>query len=260
MAGPKRSKARAKPANQIKRFEAPGVALGESSGIRAAIRAAQWNMPWQAQALLLPIFGDRFDPYMDWHRRHRAIFIHVPRTGGSSVSKALGLIQAHFPVARYLAFDRDLFHSAFKFAFVRNPWERLLSVHALTRANIDSEWELGRIWAKATLEGTSNFEEFVLSLEDPRRRRRVMRYPLFRPQLDWLRLPVSRRMPVDFVGRFERLEEDFNLIAKKIGIEAELPHISPSVHQYYRDEYSTRMRDIVSQVYGGTIAAFDYRF
>jgi hypothetical protein len=119
---------------------------------------------------------------------------------------------------------------------------------------------LGRIWARATLGNTKNFEEFVLMLENPTRRRIVMRYPLFRPQLDWLQLPVSRRMPVDFVGRFERLHEDFAIVAKKIGMEAELPHIAPSVHRNYREEYSTRMRNIVGDIYAGTVKAFDYRF
>ena len=68
------------------------------------------------------------------------------------------------------------------------------------------------------------------------------------------------RVIVDFVGRFERLAEDFAHVCRTIGVEAELPHVNPSRHADYRTYYSDHSRALVAEHFAEDIERFGYRF
>lgn len=248
--------------SQPKPARSTRLPIGEASGFRQRARELQWALPLQLQSVLLRVVGGRYNPYSEWNRRHRAIFVHVPRTGGTSISFALGAPKRHVPVSRYAAFDWAAFNDYFKFALVRNPWDRLLSAFSTLRGEPDktSRWIQGQLWARTHLSTYRDFESFVLTLEHARVRSRIMGYFHFRPQLDWLTLPYSTAMAVDFVGHFERLPEDFAVIARELGSDAELPVTNDSEHTPYRDAYSRRMRDIVDDLYAADIKQLGYTF
>ena len=71
-------------------------------------------------------------------------------------------------------------------------------------------------------------------------------------------------MPVDamdFVGRFENFKDDFNLVAKELGIgNPSLPHKNSSKHQIYREYYSEYTRSTVAYLYKPDIECFQYSF
>ena len=55
---------------------------------------------------------------------------------------------------------------------------------------------------------------------------------------------------IDFVGKMENLQVDFNIACSKIGIkEIELPHLNLSNKIDYREVYNTQSIDIVSKSY-----------
>ena len=68
--------------------------------------------------------------------KNRFIFIHIPRTGGSSIERALGHrdwwsihppskhLTTHIAKKIYAKYWKDYF----KFTFVRNPWDRMVSL------------------------------------------------------------------------------------------------------------------------------------
>lgn len=183
----------------------------------------------------------------------RCIFFHIPKTAGLSLNVALfgnhGLGHIDVQTARAL-FGERRFDSFYKFCFVRNPWDRLVSAyHYLHAGHPNSP-------IASEVAGCSSFTEFVLELlPSPK----VASEQHIRPQSAFV---VSRdgSLAVDFVGRFERLAEDFETIAGRLGIDARLERRNESSHHDYRRYYTDETRDAVARFYERDIALFGYRF
>lgn len=156
---------------------------------------------------------------------HNYVFIHIPKTGGTSIRDALDM----WPTSKHLTARewREMYPESsgqFSFAFVRNPWDRLISyVHSL-RVRVP--------WDQIDL----------------------------RPQVDFI-LNEDRNPMVDFVGRYETLAEDFATICDTIGIETPpLPHINRSEHNHYREYYDEATKQAIAEKYADDIALFGYSF
>src|SRR5258707_7699115 len=75
----------------------------------------------------------------------RCIFIHIPKTAGTSLSQALfGRHSRHIPYIEYEKGNPRKFRQYFKFTFVRNPWDRLVSTYFFLKqgglAPADPRW------------------------------------------------------------------------------------------------------------------------
>ncbi len=186
---------------------------------------------------------------------HKFIFIHINKTGGTSIEKIFvdsadqeDVNYKHQGVSFYKNKFPLEFAQYFKFAFVRNPWDWLVSRY---------------FWSKDHQELiTISFEEFVLRL--------ARKIPI-NSEVEWLdkalspqseRLILNRRkLSVDFVGKFETLQEDFDKICTHIGIDrVTLPHVNKTNHAHYSSYYDRRTRRLVAKIYRKDIALFKYKF
>ena len=68
----------------------------------------------------------------------------------------------------------------------------------------------------------------------------------------------NNELLVNFVGRYENLGTDFNLICSRIGISASLPKLNVSNYKPYQDYYTEKTRDLVRQAFEPDIKTFDY--
>lgn len=213
--------------------------------------------------------------------RHRTIFIHVPKTGGTSIEAVLGMhgdrgdvgvvpyadqvadrehlygrqLQ-HLTAERLRAEldDEAVFSSYFKFSVVRNPWDRLVSTCA---------WS-GRKWARGEMLERGEFDAFVrrthaafAACRDAPRPAPL--HPHVVPQVAYL-FDAAGRSCVDFIGRTESLARDWHVIRDRLGVDAELPTRMKSAHRPYREYYDAETRDLVAEIYARDIEAFGYRF
>lgn len=194
--------------------------------------------------------------YRGFSDEHKAIFIHIPKTAGISLKRTLG-VPEDVGHADYLAFHAaspEKCRSYFKFAFVRNPWDRLLSAYSFLQAGGIPKWDL--FWRVQLMSGVTSFEEFVLE----RLENAVVNNALhFRPQYSFIS-DASGNVKMDFVGRFETIEADFAQVAERLGIDPSLERLNESEHASYQAAYTPAMSEVVARLYARDIELFGYRF
>ena len=98
--------------------------------------------------------------YSGYPNQYKCIFIHIPKAAGTAVTQALfGPVSRHVPYFEYEKANPRKFKRYFKFAFVRNPWDRLVSTYFfLKRGGLN---EMDRQWAEKNLSVFDNFDSFV---------------------------------------------------------------------------------------------------
>lgn len=207
-------------------------------------------------------------------RRRRFIFIHTPRTGGQSIEHVLfpgytfsdredrehlhgwhvslgwlNHLTAEETIARG-GVDSELAGAFCMFAFVRNPWERLVSEYC---------WKFP--------DAEVSFRDFIFAVADGGNPRVVTRYRSrrayeqhVRPQSEYL-FCASGNLMVDELGRYERVEEDFRRICSQIGVgKVSLPYMNASRHAPYPDYYDAETRRVASRLYAEDLDNFAYVF
>lgn len=209
---------------------------------------------------------------------HKCIFVHIPKCGGTSVEIALsGARQDHrciriieplsFPflptadnlraVAQRAMLRRrtatnphnrvsvtaEQYESYFKFAFVRNPWSRAFSWYQSVLAH-----EIHLRNHKITRE--TSFREFL---------RRHAGKGVLKSQLFWLR-NLRGAIPLDFLGRFERITQDWNVVCAALGVNIPLPHHMKGKGLDYREYYDDESIRLVERLYREEIELFEYSF
>ena len=166
-----------------------------------------------------------------------------------SIEKALGFAEKqHFTAIESLQMiGAEKWEKVFKFSIVRNPWDKVVS-HYFHRIKTN-QTGLGdypinfKEWVKLTY-GEQNPKYY----DDPK---------YFMPQFDWLTDDKGEIM-VDFIGRFEKLENDFQLICKRIDVKADLPFENNSEHKEYQYYYDDETKEIVRRWFRKDIETFKY--
>lgn len=183
------------------------------------------------------------------------LFVHVPRTGGVSVARSLfgGLGGGHRTVRQLRRiYGPWRFPRLFRFAFVRDPYDRLVSAyHFLRGGGFDAE---DARWAQEVLAGYPSFAEFVLGWLTPETARSKLH---FVPQSRFLCAEEGGPLEVDFVGRFEFLAEDFQRVCERLGVERELQR-SNAARRPREVEWTPELRARVGEVYAEDFRLLGY--
>jgi chondroitin 4-sulfotransferase 11 len=198
------------------------------ASIKSPLKRYRWYYDvrfayWAQRNAIAP--ADRYPPEF---LERRAIFIHVPKTAGNAVALAMfGKwsidLGAHTPALHFRNTRPDFFRSAFKFTFVRHPVERFLSAYAFLRRGGMTAGD--RDWSAVFLKDCRGVGGFIDRLSDARYRRSVLRYQHFRPQ--WIMLcGPERDLLVDFVGKQERLQRDYDLVRRRLGFGRSLDRVN----------------------------------
>lgn len=208
--------------------------------------------------------------------RYKFLFIHTAKTGGTSVRDALGYykwtdpwrlpmflcsklsgVTGHrlgikFPrhakaIAAREMLPRELYDALFKFAFVRNPWDlQVSSYHHIRR-------ERPRL-----VEHLSSFDDFLRWKFSEARPYQFHVDTSIDVQSDYV-VDLHGEVIVDFIGRYETLNDDFHRACRKIGIKTpELPHRRRATDRDadYRHYYSDAMAEQVAGHFARDIELF----
>ena len=193
----------------------------------------------------------------------RFLFVHIPKTGGNSIQTVLreysedevlakkssqdGVerfavrnpkynLKKHSALAQYRdALGGEQFSKLFKFAVVRNPWDRMVSFYFTPGRQKEFN--------------ADEFEKLILETK---------------PAADYLRLTKGDVDPfanVDQIIRFENLEQDFRAVCARLQIPAApLPKYNRSEREHYSKYYDDKLRKIVSERFADEIKVFGYTF
>jgi hypothetical protein len=222
--------------------------------------------------------------------QYKCVFVHIPKTGGQSIEHVflnlvgltwktrapLLLRSNHRPevgpprlahllardYVRYKYLTQQQFDEYYKFAFVRNPWDRAVSLYKF----------LG-------YHQRYTFKTFLQrKLKDQLWRKK---YWFVAPQSEFV-CNEKGEILVDFVARFENFQADFNQVCQRIGLPpTEVPHVNKSsskpkhLIQYawrlfqkasspgsknYQDYYDPEAKELVARLYRSDIELFGYQF
>src|SRR3972149_685918 len=211
--------------------------------------------------------------------KYNFLFVHIAKTGGTSVRAALNPLRwrdpyyvpiflcskiskltghrigAKFPrhakvIAAKEMLPRELFDNLFKFAFVRNPWDlQISSYHHIRRER------------PHLLAGINDFEQFLRWKLDPARPYQYHIDTSIELQSDYL-VDLNGKIIVDFIGKYEQLQEDFDEVCRRIGITSKtLPHKRKATDRSdYRQYYNDDTARLVADNFRRDIENFGYSF
>ena len=191
-----------------------------------------------------------------WHRTLRErylrpyVFIHINKTGGSSIEKALGIGLDHSTaLEKYHQLGAAAWSRKFTFTMVRNPWDKVVShYHYRVRTNQTGLGDKPISFAEWLQRVYIDRDPFYF--DQPR---------MFMPQKQWL-VNESGEMLVEFIGRFENLQQDFDTICRRLEVEASLGHAKPSSRGSYREYYDAGSEALVREHFAEDIELFGYSF
>lgn len=137
------------------------------------------------------------------------------------------------------------FKAYYKFGFVRNPWDRVVSLYHRGEGLM--------------MRDVMSFEDFVKWIKYSSS---TCVHPVpHTNQLDWFVDPHGNLL-VDYIGKFERLEEDWEMISDRLDISQKLPHVNKNLNKtkHYTDYYNENTKDIIAKKFQIDIEYFNYTF
>jgi Sulfotransferase family len=228
--------------------------------------------------------------------RYRCLFVHIPKTAGMSIEQVFLELEGlnwstggslllgrnddpslgppkleHLKADEYVAgghLTAEQFASYFKFSFVRNPWDRIVSEYKYRGYPVKIDFKT-YLFERLPAPGWTDTYRHII------------------PQYDFLHDEAGKLL-VDFVGRYESLQADFDTVCARVGIpptrlpqvnrslegtwpdslrelrkqlrralwSLERKHTFPHYTQYYDDE----SREFVGRLFRKDVEAFNYAF
>jgi sulfotransferase famil protein len=208
--------------------------------------------------------------------KYKCIFVHIPKTAGTAIEynlamhgnlKTIGIKPytnqepnldtlfgkglQHLTVEQLKSAIKNekIFTNYFKFAFVRNPWDRAVS---------QASWRAKK-WVNKIELNSMEFKRYVTHIYK-QYKKQELNSTHSKPQWTFIFNRSGLNM-MDFVGRFETLHEDWELICGKINnSKLELERRMVSFHKPYQEYYTASTIEIIAEIYQMDIKLFNYQF
>ena len=199
--------------------------------------------------------------------KYKCIFIHIPRTAGTSIEK--WIVKKDWwrvePKTKHLLASQakkiyaEYWDEYFKFSFVRNPWDRVISMskygstygvylnHNLKQVDLTNY--IKKFGYPLTIEHDYRFYEKSYLKNDSQTSNCV-----YGNILD---------EDLDFVGKFENLKQDSLFLKSKLNIENEFnihSEVNKNRPSCYSDYYDNDSRNAIEDLYRRDIENFNYQF
>ncbi|NOX45933.1 MAG: sulfotransferase family protein [Chlorobi bacterium] len=170
-------------------------------------------------------------------------FFLIHKNGISSILSVLREETQREIDESYTIYHKSKYKNHFKFCFIRNPWDRLVSCY--TNKVVRKQLFPG-CWGK----DFAYFVDFVshqhLASSDKHIKLQTSQFPV---------------KDIDYIARFENFESEYNFIINdKLNLNREMVVKNKSNHRHYSEMYDDKTRRIVEQVYKADIEIGNYKF
>jgi hypothetical protein len=191
---------------------------------------------------------------------HKFIFVKLPKTAGTTIVSHIEKLSNHSlrnprkgdheKLSEILEYN-TAYQKYFKFSFVRNPWDLRVSRYFYLR-NIEIPYNKRKGLKTDTSALDLSFEEWCeCGSWFPDKQGGQFGYLV----------DENGNMKVDFIGRYETLQKDFNTICDKLNISRhQLSCKNKSNHKHYTEYYSEHTKKIIQKNYAKDIEYFGYKF
>ena len=204
--------------------------------------------------------------------KHKCIFVHIPKCGGSSIEDLLwprekdrceanlwmGFIDRYHNkyqtgglqhlFSRHIRDEvgHEVFDSYYKFAIVRNPWDKAVSQYCYIKQREDLREYIG-------MKTTDSFEKYLSLIQ-------LKSHVQWEPQWKFI-LDTTDQLLVDHIGRFENFNDEAKEILNHLNIaDQEIPHRKKGTRGNYKDYYNPESIKTIKQMYQRDIEMFGYSF
>jgi len=168
--------------------------------------------------------------------KNRLIFIHIPKCGGTSLARSLGFNFSTYHTTIVEAKERInplLYKYFFKFAVIREPIDRFVSLYSYAKMpvslyhdNINDNPNKKPHLDYALLKDAS-INDCVDYLLEGKLKHEVKWGLQWLPQTNWIE-DKNGNILVDYLGCFNRLQEDFMYIKNKLKLKSNLSNLNKS--------------------------------
>jgi len=197
------------------------------------------------------------------NHKHKFIFLHIPKTGGTSIEnifdKNYHANKQHYPLAWHKKTHPKIYAEYFKFSIVRNPYDKVISEY-LWHKN-DPLKQFNNKFRGLSL---VDFLELFFSIDSTFFKNKKwsgwfpMHFETHRIPQTFFLDPIS---DLDFVIRFENFQEDFDVACDRIKVPRQkLPHTNKTRSNHYTEYYDDETKSIVAEKYAKDIEYFGYKF
>ncbi|MBI1731287.1 MAG: sulfotransferase family 2 domain-containing protein [Gammaproteobacteria bacterium] len=198
------------------------------------------------------------------------IFIHIPKCGGGSVENLIwgwprrtsdlwmgfiseyhnkyqtGGLQHLLGTQIRQECGAGIFDAYFKFAIVRNPWDRLYSQYHYMKKRADLREYIG-------MDERDSFKKYLSLIQ-----KKI--HVQWEHQCRFI-CDDNGELLVDFLGRFENFEDDVGKILKRLSMEvSEIPRVNKTEHAPYHEGYDAEDIELAGSLYADDIRLLGYSF
>ena len=193
--------------------------------------------------------------------KHKFIFVHVVRSGGTSIESVLknygqqyrGHIKFYqikdqfggnydhasvkYKIPHLNLKESHEFDDYFKFVFIRNLPDWLVSLHKYNCRGIATKH-------------TRKFPAAIKAWTTEKPHPSIGSYKLSTTKFDRHRfvLDNEKNLIPDYIGRFEHLQEDLDHVCERVGIpNQQLPHLNAASGKPWQEYYNSELKDFVNQ-------------
>lgn len=199
---------------------------------------------------------------MPLSHKHKIIFIHIPKNGGTSITQYLEMENTgHYHYSYYTQWPK-IWEEYRKITVVRNPWDRFVSCYEYAKMEksyyhaVEGESIYGKHPDYELLKNKS-FGECVWMV---RSLPHMLKHDGWKPQLPWI-CDDRGKIKINHIFQLENINNEESGLSRFLGIPEKIPTINPTTRKKdYKEYYNDDTRQIIREVYNIDTSNLGYEF